>query len=204
MLKTRSLLLMTKTAPFENMLFLSSTTSILYFPPSKNVKLCNEITLFQQLDEESLYELWEQFNELLRKCPHHSIPHCIQLETFYNGLKAHTRMIIDASANEAFLAKSPPVESSNNLEKLLNVYMAKNYLTLRNLENQVGQLTNELRSRPQGVLPSDAKNPRNVGKEHCKAVTLRNWRTLEIKDSEAEDEPSITQNKEKIQRNVEI
>ncbi|KAA3477484.1 protein FAR1-RELATED SEQUENCE 5-like [Gossypium australe] len=29
---------------------------IKYFPPSKNAKLRNEITIFQQLDDESLYE----------------------------------------------------------------------------------------------------------------------------------------------------
>ncbi|KAA3488232.1 hypothetical protein EPI10_032003 [Gossypium australe] len=32
----------------------------------------------------------------------------------------------------------------------------------------MGQLANELRSRPQGALPNDMKNPRNLGKEHCK------------------------------------
>ena len=46
-----------------------------YFPPRKNAKLRNEITTFQQLDDESLYKAWEQFKELLRKCPHHGIPH---------------------------------------------------------------------------------------------------------------------------------
>ena len=30
-----------------------------YFPPSKNAKLRKEITTFQQLDDESLYEAWE-------------------------------------------------------------------------------------------------------------------------------------------------
>ncbi|PPD90687.1 hypothetical protein GOBAR_DD12374 [Gossypium barbadense] len=49
----------------------------MYFPPSKNAKLRNEITTFQQLDDESLYEAWERFKELLRKCPHYGIPHCI-------------------------------------------------------------------------------------------------------------------------------
>ena len=77
-----------------------------YFPPSKNAKLRNEITIFQQLDDESLYEAWERFKELLRKCPHHGIPHCIQLETFYNGLNAHTRLMVDASANGAIFSQS--------------------------------------------------------------------------------------------------
>ena len=57
-----------------------------YFAPTKNARLRNEITSFQQLDGENLHEAWERYKELLRKCPHHGIPHWIQMETFYNGL----------------------------------------------------------------------------------------------------------------------
>ncbi|XP_060960815.1 uncharacterized protein LOC133031347 [Cannabis sativa] len=42
-----------------------------------------------------------------------------------------------------------------------------------------GQLANDLKNRPQGTLPSDTENPRRDGKEHCKAVTLRNGKILE-------------------------
>ena len=58
------------------------------------------------MDNESLYEASARFKELLQKCPHHAILHCIQLETFYNGLNAHTRMVVDVSANGAILSKS--------------------------------------------------------------------------------------------------
>ena len=77
-----------------------------YFPSTKNAKLRNDITSFQQADGESLYEAWERFKELLRKCPHHSIPYWIQMETFYNRLNGQTRTIVDAAANDALLAKS--------------------------------------------------------------------------------------------------
>ncbi|XP_062094308.1 uncharacterized protein LOC133800365 [Humulus lupulus] len=52
--------------------------------------------------------------------------------------------------------------------------------SLRNLETQLGQLANELRNRPQGTLPSDTENPRKDGKEHCKAVTLRSGKNVEL------------------------
>ncbi|KAA3461302.1 Retrotransposon gag protein [Gossypium australe] len=77
-----------------------------YFPPRKNDNLQNEITTFQQIDDESLYEAWERFIELLRKCPHHEIPYCTKLETFYNGLNAHTRLVVDAFMNGGLLSKS--------------------------------------------------------------------------------------------------
>ncbi|KAH9681318.1 hypothetical protein KPL71_026936 [Citrus sinensis] len=90
-----------------------------YFPPTKNAKLRNEIISFHQLEDESLYEAWEIFKELLRRCPHHGIPCCIQLETFYNGLNLSTRLMVDASANGALLLKSY-TEAYEILEKIAN------------------------------------------------------------------------------------
>ncbi|XP_052876221.1 uncharacterized protein LOC128282046 [Gossypium arboreum] len=272
-----------------------------YFSPSKIAKLKNEITAFQKMDDESLYEEWERFKELLQKYPHHGILHCIQLETFYNGLNAHIRMVVDAFANSAILCKSyneayeiierissnsyqwptnratsrrrvagihevdaltslasqnrgrqglqsnfynpswrnhpnlswsnqgagvsnnyaqprptqpssfsqqvqKPVqaESSNSLENLFKAYMEKNDVTLRNLENQVGQLATELRNRPQGALPSDTKNMRNPGKEQCKALTLRSRKTVEPNIIEAEKEHAEAQDSEEVQPSVEV
>ncbi|GJU20015.1 uncharacterized mitochondrial protein-like protein [Tanacetum coccineum] len=40
-----------------------------FFPPSKTTNLRNEITNFQQRFDESFYEAWDRFNDLLRACP---------------------------------------------------------------------------------------------------------------------------------------
>ena len=45
--------------------------------------------------------------------------------------------------------------------------------SLRNLENQIGQLATALSNRPQGSLPSNTEDPRREGKEHCKVINLR-------------------------------
>ena len=57
-----------------------------YFPPSKTAKIMAEINTYSQEDGESLYETWERFKELLRKCPHHGLAVWQQVSTFYNGL----------------------------------------------------------------------------------------------------------------------
>jgi len=44
-----------------------------FFPPSKTVSLRNQITSFAQREDESLYEAWERFENLLRLCPHHGL-----------------------------------------------------------------------------------------------------------------------------------
>ena len=46
-------------------------------------------------------------------------------------------------------------------------------VSLRNLKNQIGQLTTALSNKPQGILPSNTEDPRRKGKEHCKVINLR-------------------------------
>ncbi|XP_024033511.1 uncharacterized protein LOC112095639 [Citrus clementina] len=291
----------------------------------ENTKLRNEITSFHQIEDESLYEAWERFKELLIRCPHHGIPCCIQLETFYNGLNPSTRLMVDASANGAPLSKSyteayeileriannnyqwlsarqpiprgsagvhsidaitalsaqvtsltnmvkamtaapatvkqvtelscvhcgedhdfdncpgNPAPYSNtynpgwkqhpnfswsnqnrnaptlnglsrntqpqppgfhqqsqgqkhinqdpitSLEVLIKEYIAKNEaivqsqaVSLRNLENQIGQLATVMSSRTQGSLPSNTEDHRRESKEHCKVISLRSGKHVDI------------------------
>ena len=77
-----------------------------FFPPSKAAKLRGEINNFCHNDGESLYEAWERFKELLRRCPHHGIEQWMLVHNFYNGLCPTTRTIIDAAASGTFMSKS--------------------------------------------------------------------------------------------------
>ncbi|KAJ9552364.1 hypothetical protein OSB04_016409 [Centaurea solstitialis] len=88
-----------------------------YFPPNRNAKSRSEICNFRQLNDEPIPESWERFKELLRRCPHHGIPYCIQLETFYNGLTPNTKQMLDATAGGAFTA-STYNEGYDILEKI--------------------------------------------------------------------------------------
>ncbi|KAF7832953.1 uncharacterized protein G2W53_015286 [Senna tora] len=84
-----------------------------YFPPGKTAKMRNDITSFVLLDNESLYEAWERFKELLRKCPHHGLPKWLQVQTFYNGLSSEIRTSIDAAAGGALMSK--PIDAAYTL-----------------------------------------------------------------------------------------
>lgn len=85
------------------------------------------------------------------------------------------------------MQKHHPVESSSSLENLLKAYMAKNDVTLRNLENQMRQLANELTRIPLGAFPNDTVTPRSTGKEPCEVVTLRSGKMLKTRTVEIED-----------------
>lgn len=45
--------------------------------------------------------------ELLRKCPHHSLDLGIQIQSFYNGVNMGVRKLIDASAVGSTNTKTP-------------------------------------------------------------------------------------------------
>ncbi|KAL0405133.1 UNVERIFIED_CONTAM: hypothetical protein Slati_3827200 [Sesamum latifolium] len=63
-----------------------------YFPPAKTAKMLNDITSFVQLDREFLYDAWERFKSMLRKCPHHELPVWRQVQIFYNGVTLANRL----------------------------------------------------------------------------------------------------------------
>ncbi|GKA22048.1 reverse transcriptase domain-containing protein [Tanacetum coccineum] len=78
-----------------------------FFPPSKTTNLRNEITRFQQRFDETFYEAWDRFNDLLRACPHHGFSELHQLDTFYNALNSNDQDSLNSAAGCNFLDKMP-------------------------------------------------------------------------------------------------
>ncbi|XP_027351144.1 uncharacterized protein LOC113862248 [Abrus precatorius] len=93
-----------------------------YFPPAKTAKMRNDISSFYQLESKTLYDTWERFKELLRKCPHHGIPDSLQVQTFYNGLNPATRQMIDAAERDTLNSKTPRVAQELFEEMAMNSY----------------------------------------------------------------------------------
>ena len=60
-----------------------------------------------QYDQESMYEAWERYKDLLRKCPHHELPGWLQIQTFYNGLRLEHRAMVDATTGGSLMGKTP-------------------------------------------------------------------------------------------------
>nr|GEX34609.1 reverse transcriptase domain-containing protein [Tanacetum cinerariifolium] len=78
-----------------------------FFPPSKTTNLRNKITRFQQRFDESSYEAWDRFNDLLRACPHHGFSELHQLDTFYNALNVNDQDSLNSAMDGNFLDKMP-------------------------------------------------------------------------------------------------
>ncbi|GJX42236.1 reverse transcriptase domain-containing protein [Tanacetum coccineum] len=78
-----------------------------FFPPSKMTNLLNEITNFCQYANETFYEAWERFKDLLRACPHHGFSLTHQIDTFYNALNYNDQDSLNSAAGGYFLDKMP-------------------------------------------------------------------------------------------------
>nr|GEW70553.1 hypothetical protein [Tanacetum cinerariifolium] len=75
-----------------------------YCPPARTIKKMKEINNFQQEPNETLYQAWERFKELLMKWPRHYLTEIQELILFYNGLEVPTRQILDSKG--AILTKT--------------------------------------------------------------------------------------------------
>ncbi|GJZ96882.1 reverse transcriptase domain-containing protein [Tanacetum coccineum] len=62
---------------------------------------------FQQKFDETFYEAWDRFNDLLRGCPHHGFSELHQLDTFYNALNSNDQDSLNSAAGGNFLDKMP-------------------------------------------------------------------------------------------------
>ncbi|GJY50180.1 reverse transcriptase domain-containing protein [Tanacetum coccineum] len=67
-----------------------------YCPPSKTAKQLKEIRNFKQEGDETLYQAWERYNDMLYKCPTHDINSHQKMNIFYNGLGTMNRQLLDS------------------------------------------------------------------------------------------------------------
>lgn len=90
-----------------------------YFPPSKVQRLISEIYQFSQHEDETIFDAWERFRELLRKCPPHGLDESRQIFIFYGGLSSKTRTIVDATSGGCLLNRDVK-EARRILEEMVS------------------------------------------------------------------------------------
>ncbi|KAL4279254.1 hypothetical protein GQ457_03G019280 [Hibiscus cannabinus] len=149
-----------------------------YNPPNMHTQLRNDIASFRQGDEESMYECWDGYKGLLRKCTNHGFQDWAQVVMFYNGVNAPTRMMLDASANGTLLDKSPEKafeildRIANNDYQFPTSRLGSGRRTLGKLEldandsvsAQLSAITNLLKNLQK---PSDVSEAKALSCNHC-------------------------------------
>ncbi|GJS95579.1 hypothetical protein Tco_0802547 [Tanacetum coccineum] len=102
-------------------------------------------TKFQQRFDESFYEAWDRFNDLLRACPHHGFSELHQLDSFYNALNANDQDSLNYDAGGNFLDKMPRkclriIESKSKVRNSQNkAVVAKNMMKTMLIDKKKAQ-----------------------------------------------------------------
>ena len=84
-----------------------------FFLPTLTSKRRKEIIALKQREEESLYNAWERYKKLLKRCEIHGIIQITQMNIFYHTMNYSSKGIIDADCCGAFKRKSD--EEANQL-----------------------------------------------------------------------------------------
>ncbi|GJW96196.1 homeodomain-like protein [Tanacetum coccineum] len=104
-----------------------------YCPPARTAKKMEEINNFQQEPDETLYQAWERFKELLLRCPQYYLTDMQEVILFYK-VPFPNRLIDDNYYEEGVLEglMLPQInskESATNLKRLLKEKLRMGYQT---------------------------------------------------------------------------
>ena len=77
-----------------------------FFPPALTSERRGEIIAFKQREDESLYNAWERYKQLLRRCLMHGIEQMTQMDIFDHAMNYSSKRIVDAASRGAFRRKS--------------------------------------------------------------------------------------------------
>ena len=76
-----------------------------FFPPALTSERRGEIITFKQKDDESLYNAYERYKQLLRRCPMYGIEQMTQMDIFYHAMNYTSKGTVDATFGGAFRRK---------------------------------------------------------------------------------------------------
>ena len=90
-----------------------------FFPLALTSERRGEIIVFKHGDDESLYNAWERYKRLLKRCPMHGIDLTTQMDIFYHSMNYDPKGIIDAACCGDFKRKCSE-DSRQLIEDLAN------------------------------------------------------------------------------------
>ncbi|XP_042005868.1 uncharacterized protein LOC121754604 [Salvia splendens] len=142
------------------------------FPLSFTLNIQAEISHFKMKGQESMFEVWERFNALLKECPNHGLSPGHQVSLFYNGCSEFIKSQLDFGSGGSFLDKGVD-ECKKMLQRL--AYTSKGWSSGRDgsmpvasvvdvnafnlLTQQIMMLNQKVDSLSVGVAPMGEPQP---------------------------------------------
>nr|GFA02978.1 hypothetical protein [Tanacetum cinerariifolium] len=163
-----------------------------FFPPSKTTNLRNEITRFQQRFDESFYEAWERFYDLLRACPHHGFFELHQLNTFYNALNVNDQDSLNSVVGGNFLDKMPR-ECFKIMESKSKVRQSRAKAVVAKVEELKGITTRSGVAYQIPKTPSPSKQGTKVTKDQVQTPSSQNTAPVQPSVIQSESQASVSE-----------
>ncbi|KAM1611598.1 hypothetical protein ACFX1Z_000369 [Malus domestica] len=116
-----------------------------FFPTSRVILLRKRISGIQQNQGESFPTYYEHFKTLVASCPQHQMKEELLLQYFYEGLLPIECQMLDASAGEALVDKTPMAAKTLIANRALN---AQQYEGVGQRDNPRQQQVNEVVEKP--------------------------------------------------------
>ncbi|GJS10891.1 reverse transcriptase domain-containing protein [Tanacetum coccineum] len=104
-----------------------------FFPPSKTTNLRNEITRFQQRFDETFYEAWDRFNDLLRAWNFNQAP---AYQPPVNQGQIYRPQVVQPPAYQAPAYQAPAPQTHGVSKTDFDSYVKANDAVMRNMQNQ--------------------------------------------------------------------
>ncbi|GJT03863.1 retrovirus-related pol polyprotein from transposon TNT 1-94 [Tanacetum coccineum] len=139
-----------------------------------------------QEPDETLYQAWERFKELLMKCPQHYLTEMQEVILFYNGLDVPTRQILDSREySQKWHNRTSKGRSTETSDGLAAIQAQLNNLG-REIKQEIGfgSLPSSIETNPRDQVKSisttievDSHSIRRIGSTQYTVSTRQN-RTL--------------------------
>ncbi|GJS93182.1 reverse transcriptase domain-containing protein [Tanacetum coccineum] len=112
-----------------------------FFPPSKTTNLRNEITRFQQRFDETFYEAWDRFNDLLRAWNFNQAP--AYQPPVHQG-QIYRPQVVQPPAYQAPAYQAPAPQIQGVSKEDFHSYVKANDAVMRNMQTQGQNMQNQL------------------------------------------------------------
>ncbi|GJU46033.1 ribonuclease H-like domain-containing protein [Tanacetum coccineum] len=88
-----------------------------FCPPLKTAKKLEEIRNFKQGVDETLYQAWERYNDLLFRCPQYDLNNHQKVQIFYKGLEIPSRKMVDS---QGLIPRTPPAQALKSIQIMVD------------------------------------------------------------------------------------
>ncbi|KAI3773452.1 hypothetical protein L1987_47981 [Smallanthus sonchifolius] len=158
-----------------------------YYPPSRAVRLRDQIHSFWMDPDEPYRMAWERFNMLLSRCPQHGLSDWTLVEKFYNGLTFEKQQMFNTAVGGHIMERLEPNECQEMFESFAQAeqqhpHSVRNSIPIARAPTSsprgVHQVTPKTSVAAALALMANEIKELKLSAQRCQEVKKVDWRAL--------------------------